>query len=97
MNQYGCLLYTSSQPLIQSGMNLRFEYSPESFMGTEMDYAVEVCQAVLEHLHAAPERKVILNLPTTVENCMPNQFADMLEYFILSLIHILSRADRVTT
>ena len=46
---------------------------------------MEVCQAVLEHLHAAPERKVILNLPTTVENCMPNQFADMLEYFIRRL------------
>ena len=75
------LIYEMSQPLIQEGMNLRFEYSPESFMGTEMDYAVEICQAVLEHLHADPEHKVILNLPTTVENCMPNQFADMLEYF----------------
>ena len=75
------LIYEMSQPLIDEGMNLRFEYSPESFMGTEMDYAVEICQAVLEHLHATPERKVILNLPTTVENCMPNQFADMLEYF----------------
>ena len=79
------LIYEMSQPVIQGGMNLRFEYSPESFMGTEMDYAVEICQAVLEHLHATPERKVILNLPTTVENCMPNQFADMLEYFIRKL------------
>ena len=75
------LIYEMSKPLIDQGMNLRFEYSPESFMGTEMDYSVEICQAVLEHLHATPERKVILNLPTTVENCMPNQFADMLEYF----------------
>ena len=79
------LIYEMSQPMIESGMNLRFEYSPESFMGTEMDYAVEICQAVLEHLHATPERKVILNLPTTVENCLPNQFADMLEYFIRTL------------
>ena len=79
------LIYEMTQPLIQSGMNLRYEYSPESFMGTEMDYAVEICQAVLDHLHATPERKVILNLPTTVENCMPNQFADMLEYFIRKL------------
>jgi len=62
-------------------MNLRYEYSPESFMGTEMDYAVDICAAVLDHLHATPDNKVILNLPTTVENCMPNQFADMLEYF----------------
>ena len=79
------LIYEMSQPMIADGMNLRFEYSPESFMGTEMDYAVEICQAVLEHLHATPEKKVILNLPTTVENCMPNQFADMLEYFIRKL------------
>ena len=75
------LIYEMSRPLIEEGMNLRFEYSPESFMGTEMDYAVEICQAVLDHLHATPDNKVILNLPTTVENCMPNQFADMLEYF----------------
>ena len=75
------LIYELSQSVIAEGMDLRYEYSPESFMGTEMDYAVEICQAVLEHLHADPEHKVILNLPTTVENCMPNQFADMLEYF----------------
>ena len=72
-------------PSSQEGMDLRFEYSPESFMGTEMDDAVEICEAVLEHLHATPENKVILNLPTTVENCMPNQFADELEYFIRKL------------
>ena len=80
------LIYEMSRPLIEEGMNLRFEYSPESFMGTEMDYAVEICQAVLDHLHATPENKVILNLPTTVENCMPNQFADMIEYFCRKLI-----------
>ncbi len=79
------LIYSLSQPVIQAGTNLRFEYSPESFMGTEMDYAVEICQAVLDHLHATPERKVILNLPSTVENCMPNQFADMIEYFCQKL------------
>ena len=75
------MIYDMAQGVIAEGMDLRFEYSPESFMGTEMDYAVDICQAVLEHLHATPENKVILNLPTTVENCMPNQFADMLEYF----------------
>ena len=79
------LIYEMSKPLIDEGMNLRFEYSPESFMGTEMDYAVEICAAVLDHLHATAENPVILNLPTTVENCMPNQFADMLEYFIRNL------------
>ncbi len=79
------LIYEMSQPMIEAGMNLRFEYSPESFMGTEMDYAVEICQAVLEHLHATPDKKVILNLPSTVENCMPNYFADEIEYFIRKL------------
>ncbi len=79
------LIYDLSQSVIAEGMDLRYEYSPESFMGTEMDYAVEICQAVLEELHATPEKRVILNLPTTVENCMPNYFADELEYFISKL------------
>ena len=79
------LIYELSQSVIAEGMDLRYEYSPESFMGTEMDYAVEICQAVLEELHATPEKRVILNLPTTVENCMPNYFADELEYFISKL------------
>ncbi|MCD7947039.1 MAG: 2-isopropylmalate synthase [Oscillospiraceae bacterium] len=76
------LIYALSRPVLAAGMDLRFEYSPESFMGTEMDNAVLICQAVLDALHATPERKVILNLPTTVENCMPNYFADEIEYFI---------------
>ncbi len=79
------LIYDLSQDAIAEGMDLRYEYSPESFMGTEMDYAVDICQAVVEAIHATPEKKIILNLPTTVENCMPNQFADMLEYFIRKL------------
>lgn len=79
------LIYEMAQPVIASGMDLRYEYSPESFMGTEMDAAVEICAAVLDHLHADAEHRVILNLPTTVENCMPNQFADELEYFIRKL------------
>lgn len=79
------LIYELSQPAIQAGIDLRYEYSPESFMGTEMDAAVEICQAVLESLHATPEKKVILNLPTTVENCMPNYFADEIETFIQRL------------
>ncbi len=79
------LIYELSQDAIAAGMDLRYEYSPESFMGTEMDAAVEICQAVVEAIHATPEKRIILNLPTTVENCMPNQFADMLEYFIRKL------------
>ena len=64
------------------------EYPPFSYLGDDGKFTgfdVEICQAVLDHLHATPENKVILNLPTTVENCMPNQFADMLEYFIRKL------------
>ena len=79
------LIYDLSQDAVKDGMDLRYEYSPESFMGTEMDYAVDICQAVVEAIHATPENKIILNLPTTVENCTPNQFADMLEYFIRKL------------
>ena len=79
------LIYQMAQPVIAQGMDLRYEYSPESFMGTEMDVAVEICAAVLDHLHADKDHRVILNLPTTVENCMPNQFADELEYFIRRL------------
>ena len=79
------LIKELSKPVVEAGVDLRYEYSPESFMGTEMDYAAEICQAVLEELGATPENKVILNLPTTVENCMPNYFADELEYFIRKL------------
>ena len=79
------LIRELSQPVIAKGMNLRYEYSPESFMGTEMDNAIYICQKVLDELGATPENKVILNLPTTVENCLPNYFADELEYFIRNL------------
>ena len=79
------LIRALSEPIIRSGTNLRYQSSPESFMGTEMDNAVYICQRVLEELGATPENKVILNLPSTVENCMPNYFADEIEYFINKL------------
>ena len=79
------LIRELSQDAIAEGMDLRYEYSPESFIGTEMDAAVEICQAVIEAIQATPEKKIILNLPTTVENCMPNYFADEIEYFISKL------------
>lgn len=61
--------------------DIRLEYSPESFSNTEIDYAVEVCEAVMKEWGATPENKIILNLPTTVECALPNQFADQIEYF----------------
>lgn len=65
--------------------NIRFEYSPESFSGTETDFAIEICEAVLDRLGATKENPVILNLPNTVEMCTPNTFADQVEYFIKNI------------
>ncbi|MDE6567138.1 MAG: 2-isopropylmalate synthase [Lachnospiraceae bacterium] len=60
--------------------NFRFEYSPESFHGTEMDYAVEVCNAVLDVWEPQAEAPAIINIPSTVENAMPHVFASQVEY-----------------
>lgn len=58
-----------------------FQYSPESFSNTEWDYAVEVCDAVIDAWQPSPEHPCIINLPATVESSTPNQFADQVEYF----------------
>ncbi|HTV88404.1 MAG TPA: 2-isopropylmalate synthase [Stellaceae bacterium] len=58
-----------------------YQYSPESFTGTELDYAVEVCEAVMDAWRPTPEKKVILNLPATVEMATPNIYADQIEWF----------------
>lgn len=60
--------------------NFTFQYSPESFPGTEVDYAVEVCNAVLNVWKPEADNKAIINIPTTVENAMPHVFACQLEY-----------------
>lgn len=60
--------------------NFSFEYSPESFPGTEVDYALEVCNAVLDVWKPKKENKVIINIPATVENAMPHVFATQVEY-----------------
>lgn len=61
--------------------NFAFEYSPESFSGTEMDYALEVCNAVLDVWQPTADNKAIINLPMTVENMMPHVAACQIEYF----------------
>lgn len=61
--------------------NFTFEYSPESFPGTEVDYALEVCNAVLDIWQPTPEKKAIINIPTTVQIAMPHVFACQVEYF----------------
>ena len=68
-----------------------FQYSPESFTGTEMDYAVEVCESVLDVWQPTPASPCIINLPATVEVASPNMFADQVEYFAT---HI-SRRDSI--
>ena len=60
--------------------DIRFEYSPESFSGTEVDYALEVCNAVLDVWQPTADKKPIINLPTTVETSMPHVFASQVEY-----------------
>jgi 2-isopropylmalate synthase len=66
-----------------SGMSdaIRFEYSPESFTGTELDYAVEICEAVMAEIKPTPQKRLILNLPATVEMSTPNIHADQIEWF----------------
>ena len=61
--------------------NWVFEYSPESFTGTEMEYALEVCEAVMDVWQPTPDNKTILNLPATVEMSTPNIYADQIEWF----------------
>jgi len=58
-----------------------FEYSPESFTGTELEFALEICEAVKDVIQPTPARRLILNLPATVEMATPNTYADMFEWF----------------
>jgi 2-isopropylmalate synthase len=64
----------------EEGANYRFEYSPESFTGTEIDYAVDVCNAVLDVWQPTADRKAIINLPSTVQLSMPHVYASQIEY-----------------
>ena len=68
-------------------IHIRYEYSPESFSGTEMDNAAKICDRVLEELGATPDSKVIINLPNTVEMCTPNTYADQVEYCLRKMQH----------
>ena len=64
----------------EDGGNYRFEYSPESFTGTEIDYALDVCNAVLDIWKPTADKKVIINLPVTVELSMPHVYASQIEF-----------------
>ncbi|MEO9166999.1 MAG: 2-isopropylmalate synthase [Aestuariivirga sp.] len=71
----------------ESGMKeaIRFQYSPESFMGTELDYAKEICEAVMDVIQPTPQKRLILNLPFTVESATPNVHADQIEWSIRNI------------
>jgi len=63
------------------GTDIRYEYSPESFTGTEPEFAVEICEAVMSVIEPTPDRPIIINLPATVEMYTPNVYADVIEWF----------------
>jgi 2-isopropylmalate synthase len=78
-----CKQYEATVP----GTTVFYEYSPESYTGTELDFAVDVCNQVLEVFLPTPERKVIINLPSTVEMATPNVYADSIEWMSRHLHH----------
>lgn len=69
------------------GTTVYYEYSPESYTGTELEFAVDVCNQVIEVFEPTPERKVIINLPATVEMATPNVYADSIEWMSRRLAH----------
>lgn len=69
----------------EAGADYRFEYSPESFTGTELEYALEVCNAVLDIWQPTADRKAIINLPVTVQHSMPHVYASQVEYMCKNL------------
>lgn len=69
----------SLEPLLP-GTKVFYEYSPESYTGTELEYAVEVCNAVIEEVGPTPDRQMVINLPATVEMITPNVYADSIEW-----------------
>ena len=77
----GAMMVRDRMPMLEGkGSNVRLEYSPESFTGTELDYAIEVSEAVMEIWKPTASRPTIINLPSTVEMATPNIFADQIEW-----------------
>ncbi len=79
-----------SQPLVAAGTRMRFEYSPESFTSTELEFALEICEAVTDIWQPTVQDPIILNLPATVEYATPNVHADQIEWMSTHL----TRRDR---
>ncbi|MCX6956766.1 MAG: 2-isopropylmalate synthase [Verrucomicrobia bacterium] len=92
-----------SAPLVAAGTRMRFEYSPESFTSTELEFALEICEAVTDVWQPTVDNKIILNLPATVEYATPNVHADQIEWMAthltrrhLTLISLHTHNDRGT-
>jgi len=82
----GARLCKAAEP-IAAGTEIFYEYSPESYTGTELEFALDVCNQVIEIFEPTPERKVIINLPATVEMATPNVYADSIEWMSRRLNH----------
>jgi 2-isopropylmalate synthase len=78
-----CRQYEATVP----GTTVYYEYSPESYTGTELPVALEICNAVIEYFQPTPDRKIIVNLPSTVEMATPNVYADSIEWMSRNLVH----------
>ncbi len=91
------------QPLVAAGSRIRLEYSPESFTSTELDFALEICEAVTDVWQPTADNKIILNLPATVEYGTPNVHADQIEWMCthltrrdLTIVSLHTHNDRGT-
>ena len=96
-------LKRESRPLVDSGTRLRLVYSPESFTSTELEFALEICEAVTDVWGPTPSDKIILNLPATVEYATPNVHADQIEWMCthltrrnLTIVSLHTHNDRGT-
>ena len=83
----GARLCKAAEATLQPDTTVFYEYSPESYTGTELEFALEICNGVLEVFEPTPERKVIINLPATVEMATPNVYADSIEWMSRHLAH----------
>ena len=97
------LMKRLTRPLIADGTHLRLEYSPESFTSTELEFALEICEAVTDAWEPTRDSKIILNLPATVEYATPNVHADQIEWMCsrltrrhLTLVSLHTHNDRGT-
>ncbi|WP_267424645.1 MULTISPECIES: 2-isopropylmalate synthase [unclassified Curtobacterium] len=83
----GAKLCKAAEASLQHDTTVYYEYSPESYTGTELEVALQICNAVLEVFEPTPDRKVIINLPATVEMATPNVYADSIEWMSRRLAH----------